>query len=323
MRILVTGGAGFIGSHVVDACLAAGHEVAVLDDLSTGTRANLNPGARLHAVDVRDRAAVAAVVAAERPEVLSHHAAQLDVRRSVADPVFDAQVNLLGLLHLLEEGRRHGLRRVLFASSGGTVYGDAAHLPSREGDPTEPVSPYGVAKLGSERYLHYYAAVHGIPSLSLRYSNVYGPRQNPHGEAGVVAIFIRQLLRGEAPVINGDGRQTRDYVYVGDVVRANLLALERDTSGVLNIGTGIETTVVELFAGLRAALGTDLSARHGPAKAGEQARSALDPARAETTLGWTPTTTLSDGLARTVAWFREHSSPGPIAASSGHDHPTQ
>ncbi len=309
MRILVTGGAGFIGSHVADACLAAGHEVAVLDDLSTGREANLNPAARFHRVDVRDREAVAAVMARERPEVLSHHAAQMDVRRSVSAPVLDAEINLIGLLHVLEEGRRHGLRRVVFASSGGTVYGDARRLPSREDDPTEPVSPYGVAKLGSERYLHYYAVVHGLSWLALRYANVYGPRQNPHGEAGVVAIFTTRLLAGEAPVINGDGRQTRDYVFVADVVRANLLALTGDASGVLNIGTGIETSVLALAARIAEATGVPIPARHGPAKPGEQARSVLDPGRAGSALGWTPTTSLTDGLAETVAWFRAAATP--------------
>lgn len=304
MKILVTGGAGFIGSHVAEAYLAAGHEVALLDDLSTGREANCPAGARLHRADVRDREAVAAILAQERPEVLSHHAAQMDVRRSVADPVLDAQINLIGLLNLLEEGRRHGLRRVIFASSGGTVYGDRTRLPSREDDPTEPVCPYGVAKLGSERYLHYYAVVHGISWLALRYANVYGPRQNPHGEAGVVAIFTTRLLAGEAPVINGDGRQTRDYVFVGDVVRANVLALTSSATGAVNIGTGRETSVVELAAHLADATGCRIAPRHGPAKPGEQARSVLDIGRAQTVLGWTPTAALADGLAHTVAWFR-------------------
>jgi UDP-glucose 4-epimerase len=304
VRILVSGGAGFIGSHVADAYLAAGHEVAVVDDCSTGSADNVPAGARLHRVDLRERAAVVAVVAQERPDVLSHHAAQLDVRRSVADPVFDAQVNLLGLLHLLEAGRVHGLRRVVFASSGGVVYGDQ-RVPTRESDPTEPISPYGVAKLASERYLHYYAHVHGLRSICLRYANVYGPRQNPHGEAGVIAIFTGLLLDGGAPLINGAGTQTRDYVFVGDVVRANLLALESDYTGAVNIGTGVETDVNRLFALLCDAVGQHPPAQHGPAKAGEQARSALDRTRARDVLGWEPATPLAEGLARTVAWFRE------------------
>jgi UDP-glucose 4-epimerase len=305
VRILVTGGAGFIGSHVVEAYVAAGHDVAVLDDLSTGHAENLTPAVRFHRADLRDRAAVAAVIAAETPEVISHHAAQMDVRRSVADPVYDAQINLIGLLNLLEEARAHGLRRVLFASSGGTVYGESQRVPTREDDPTEPVCPYGVAKLSSERYLHYYAHVYGIRSVALRYANVYGPRQDPHGEAGVVAIFTGLLLDGGHPVINGTGGQTRDYVYVGDVARANLLALESDYIGPLNIGTGIETDVSRLFALLCDATGAHPGERHGPAKTGEQARSALDPSRAREVLGWTPEAPLGDGLARAVAFFRD------------------
>jgi len=304
VRILVTGGAGFIGSHVVEAYLAAGHDVAVVDDLSTGHVENLIPGVRFHRADLRDRAAVAAVIAAERPEVISHHAAQLDVRRSVADPVYDAQINLIGLLNLVEEARTHGLRRMLFASSGGTVYGESQRVPTREDDPTEPVCPYGVAKLSSEHYIHYYAHVYGIRSVSLRYANVYGPRQDPHGEAGVVAIFSGLLLDGGQPVINGAGDQTRDYVYVGDVARANLLALASDYTGSVNIGTGIETSVAHLFTLLCDATGAHPGERHGPGKPGEQSRSALDPSRARAVLGWSPEVALTDGLARAVAFFR-------------------
>jgi len=310
MKVLVSGGAGFIGSHVVDAYVAAGHEVVVADDLSTGYERNLNPAARLARLDIRDRAAVAELMARERPELLNHHAAQMDVRRSVADPVFDAQVNLLGLLNLMEEGRAHGLRRVVFASSGGTVYGERQQVPAREGDPTEPVCPYGVSKLGSERYLHYYGHMYGIGSVALRYGNVYGPRQDPHGEAGVVAIFIGQLLRDEQPVINGSGEQTRDYVYVGDVARANLLALASDHCGAINVGTGIETDVNRLFALLCAATGRSKPERHGPAKPGEQSRSVLAPDQAAAVLGWQPAVPLADGLARTVAYFRERVEAG-------------
>jgi UDP-glucose 4-epimerase len=305
MRIAVSGGAGFIGSHVVDAYLAAGHEVSVLDDLSTGREANLNPAARFYRVDLRDGAAVARVIDRERPELINHHAAQLDVRRSVADPAFDAAVNIIGFLNLLEAGRQHGLRRVIFASSGGVVYGEGARLPTCEEDTTEPISPYGVAKLASERYLHFYAHVYGIPSLWLRYANVYGPRQNPHGEAGVIAIFTTALLAGTAPVINGSGTQTRDFVFVGDVVRANLLALESDHAGPLNIGTGMEHDVNRVYALLCDAVGVRPGQRHGPAKPGEQMRSVLDPRRAGEVLGWQAETPLAEGLRRTVAWFRE------------------
>ena len=305
MRIVVSGGAGFIGSHIVDAYLEAGHDVAIVDDLSTGRAENVNPGARFHRVDLRDRAAVAAVMAEERPEIVNHHAAQLDVRRSVADPAFDAEVNLIGLLNLIEAARPHALRRVILASSGGVVYGECHRLPTRVEDPTEPISPYGVAKLGSERYLHYYAHVYGLASVWLRYANVYGPRQNPHGEAGVIAIFTTMLLEGGAPVINGSGTQTRDYVYVGDVVRANLLALESDYAGPLNIGTGVETDVNRLFALLCDAVGHHPGEQHGPAKAGEQLRSVLDARRAGEVLGWNAETPLAEGLRRTVTWFRE------------------
>ncbi len=310
MKILVSGGAGFIGSHVTDAYVAAGHEVVVVDDLSTGYERNLNPGARFARIDIRDRAAVNELIGRERPQVLNHHAAQMDVRRSVADPVFDAEVNLIGLLNLLEAGRQHGLRHVIFASSGGTVYGENQRVPAREGDPTEPVSPYGIAKLSTEHYLYFYAHMYGIRYVALRYGNVYGPRQDPHGEAGVVAIFIGLLLQNQQPTINGPGTQTRDYVFVGDVARASLLALEGDFRGPINIGTGIETDVNRLFALLCAATGVHKPEQHGPAKPGEQSRSALDPSRAGEVLDWRPAVPLADGLARTVEFFRKKAAGG-------------
>ncbi len=309
MRILVSGGAGFIGGHVVDAYVRAGHQVAVIDDLSSGHKENLNPKARFYQVDIRD-AAAGEVFERERPEVLSHHAAQMDVRRSVADPVFDAQVNLVGMLNLLEHGRRHGLRRVVFASSGGTVYGEQERFPARETDATAPVSPYGVAKLATERYLYFYRCAYDISYIALRYANVYGPRQDPHGEAGVVAIFAGKLLDGETPTINGSGEQTRDYVFVADVVRANELALEASYCGALNIGTGIETDVNRLFQVLRAETGSEAPERHGPGKPGEQARSVLDPARALQEIGWSPQVSLEAGLGRTVDYFRERRRAG-------------
>src|SRR5579884_842476 len=222
MRILVTGGAGFIGSHTVDALVAAGHDVAVLDDLSSGRRDQVNPAARLHAADLRDAAAVSNLFGSERPEVVYHLAAQMDVRRSVADPAFDASVNLVGFLNLIEAGRRNGLRRVIFASTGGAIYGEQERFPCDEEHPLRPVSPYGVAKLATEKYLYFYRAEYGLEYLALRYANVYGPRQDPHGEAGVVAIFCGRMLAGQPVTIFGDGEQTRDYVFVGDVVRANL-----------------------------------------------------------------------------------------------------
>lgn len=304
MKILVTGGAGFIGSHVADAFIAAGHQVAVLDDLSSGRRENLNPQAHFYQLDVQD-AAVADVFRRETPTVLCHHAAQMDVRRSVADPRFDARVNLVGLLNLMESGREHGLKRVLFASTGGAIYGEQDVFPAPETHPTAPLSPYGVAKLASERYLYFYSATYGISYTALRYANVYGPRQNPHGEAGVVAIFTEKLLRGEQPIINGDGTQTRDYVYVGDLVRANLAALESDYTGALNLGTGIETDVNAIYRMLARLCGSALPERHGPAKSGEQRRSVIDSALAARVLGWRPQMSLEDGLRQTVAFFRE------------------
>jgi UDP-glucose 4-epimerase len=303
MKILVTGGAGFIASHVTDAFVAAGHQVAVLDDMSSGKRENLNPKATFYQVDVRDPG-VADVMRRERPEVLCHHAAQMDVRRSVADPVFDAQVNLVGLLNLLEHGRQNGLKRVLFSSSGGAIYGEQDVLPATETHKTEPLSPYGITKLASEKYLFFYAATYGISYAALRYGNVYGPRQNPHGEAGVVAIFAEKMLRGEQPVINGEGVQTRDYVYIGDLVRANLAALTSEFTGAVNLGTGIETDVNTIFRLVRKLCESKALEQHGPAKPGEQIRSVIDASLAQRVLGWRPQVSLEDGLRETVAFFR-------------------
>lgn len=304
MKILVTGGAGFIGSNVADAFVEAGHDVAVLDDLSGGKRHQVPEAARFHEVDVCDRPGVERVLAEERPELLVHHAAQMDVRRSVADPRFDAQVNVVGLLNLLEAGREKGLRRVLFASSGGAGYGEQDEFPAPETHKLAPVSPYGVSKMASELYLSCYHAMYGIEYGAMRYANVYGPRQDPHGEAGVVAIFTQRVLAGEKSTINGDGKQTRDYVFVGDIVRANLLLAESSWSGSINLGTGIETDVNQLYRAICEACDTDLPAEHGPAKPGEQTRSAISPQRAKEVLGWQPETPLSVGLRQTAEFFR-------------------
>ena len=303
MKILVTGGAGFIGSHVVDAYVGAGHDVIVVDDLSTGKRENLNPKARFHQLDVADPRAID-LVRDERPAVMNLHAAQMDVRRSVADPLFDARVNILGTVNLLEAARKANVRRVLFVSSGGAVYGEQETFPAPESHPTNPVSPYGVSKRAGELYAFFYQAEYQLPFVALRYANVYGPRQDPHGEAGVVAIFSQRMLRGEPITVNGDGKQTRDYVFVGDIVRANLLALESTATGPFNIGTGIETDVNELARLLIAASGSRSDVRHGPTKAGEQRRSVVDARRAAEILGWRPETPLAEGLRRTVDWFR-------------------
>jgi UDP-glucose 4-epimerase len=303
MKVLVTGGAGFIGSHVVDALIAAGHDVVVVDDLSTGRRENVHPKARLVELDVTDPRLVD-LVREERPAAVSHHAAQMDVRRSVADPLFDARTNILGTINLLEGARRANVRRVLFVSSGGAVYGEQEVFPAPESHPTNPVSPYGVSKRAGELYAFFYQAEYHIPFVALRYANVYGPRQDPHGEAGVVAIFTGRMLRGEPVTVNGDGCQTRDYVYVEDVARANLLALTSRATGPFNIGTGIETDVNTLARLLLAATGSRSPVHHGEAKPGEQRRSVVDPRRAAAELGWRPEVSLAEGLERTVAWFR-------------------
>lgn len=303
MTILVTGGAGFIGSHVADTLLDEGHEVHVLDDLSTGRRWKVPEAAPLFERDIRSDGA-AALLAEHQYDCLVHHAAQMNVRKSVEDPSFDADVNIRGLINLMETGLDHGLQKVIFASTGGAIYGEPEYTPQDEDHPLQPVSPYGVAKLASEKYLHYYQTQYDLDAVSLRYANIYGPRQNPHGEAGVVAIFTKEMLGDGQPVINGPGEQTRDYVYVGDVVQANLAALEYDGSGVFNVGTGRETSVNELFRMIRTETGAEVEETHGPAKPGEQQRSVLGYGKAETELGWSPQVPIEDGLARTVDWFR-------------------
>lgn len=307
MKILVTGGAGFIGSQVADRYITEGHRVIVLDSLVTGKVENLNPRAQFYQLDIRDPG-VEEVFARERPEVVNHHAAQIDVRKSVMDPLFDAGTNVLGTLHLLERAVKHGVRRFIFASSGGAIYGDQPEgaEPAREDDPLRPISPYGVAKATGELYLHYYRMVHGLDSVALRYGNVYGPRQDPFGEAGVVAIFTEKLLSGEQPLINGDGLQTRDYVYVGDVVEANVLALnpaKGGASGSFNIGTGEGKNVNELFGSLVNITGKSVKEVHGPAKPGEQQRSVLNCSKAHEKLGWRPRVSFEKGLRLTVEYF--------------------
>ncbi len=304
MRILLTGGAGFIGSHVADQLLACGHEVAIVDDLSTGKRENVPEGIPFYELDIRSGCAEA--FEKFEPEALCHHAGQMDVRRSVREPDFDADVNVLGTLRLLENCMRYGTKKVVFASTGGAVYGEQREFPALEDHPLYPVSPYGVSKLAGERYLHYYHVQYGLSYLALRYANVYGPRQDPHGEAGVVAIFCGNLVDGRESTINGTGEQTRDYVYVEDVARANVLALEGEApSGAYNIGTGIETSVNELYDILRKASGKDLPPAHGLAKPGEQLRSSVDPTAAGRVLNWRPKTDLATGLEKTLRYFEE------------------
>ncbi len=310
MKILVTGGAGFIGSHIVDEYVRLGHQVVILDNLITGRKKNINPATNFYEADIRDAAKVKEIFEQERFDVLNHHAAQMDVRKSVEDPVYDASVNTLGALTLLECCARTGVKRVIFASSGGAIYGEQDYFPADELHPTRPISPYGVSKLTTEQYLFYYKAVYGMDSVSLRYANVYGPRQNPHGEAGVVAIFSTKLLSGEQPIINGDGKQTRDYVFVEDVVKANVLALSCNGSHVYNIGTGIESDVNQLFGHLKKLTNSRAEEKHGPAKLGEQLRSVLTAGKVGKELGWKPGVSLEGGLRRTVEYFRSEEGHG-------------
>jgi UDP-glucose 4-epimerase len=302
--VVVSGGAGFIGSHVCDVFLAAGHRVVALDNLSGGRAENLARDVSLVVADIRSKEG-ADVIRRERPDVLCHLAAQMDVRRSVADPRFDADSNILGFLNLLEAAREAGVGKVIFSSTGGAIYGEQDDFPAKETHPTRPLSPYGVSKASGELYLGYYRAQYGLKSVALRYANVYGPRQNPHGEAGVVAIFCDRLLGGEPCTIYGTGQQTRDFVYGPDVAKANLLAAERPLEGPINIGTGVETDINHVYAMLAEAAGRPAPARHAEAKSGEQLRSSLDSALAAKTLGWSASVPLRDGLGRTLAWFQE------------------
>ena len=304
MNILVTGGAGFIGSHVVDAYIADGHKVVVVDDLSSGMKENLNPKAEFHQLDIRSQE-ILQVFQRHSFDVVNHHAAQMDVRRSVADPKFDASVNVIGGLNIFESARQSGVRKIIFSSTGGAIYGEQDYFPADEEHPVRPLSPYGIAKLVTEKYLSYYKEVHGIEHVVLRYANIYGPRQNPHGEAGVVAIFAKKMLQGDKPVINGDGKQTRDYTYVGDVVKGNLLALKYAGSNVFNIGTSIETDVTQLFRILRGLLNPACAEEHGPAMVGEQLRSVITSAKIQRELGWSPSVSLTEGLKMTAEYFKK------------------
>lgn len=304
-KVLVTGGAGFIGSHVVDTLLAAGYEVVVVDDLSTGRSSNLNPGAKFYEIDIRSPE-LSQIFEAEEPDFVNHHAAQMDVRRSVTDPLFDASVNVLGSLNLLECIRKNPVKRIVYASTGGAVYGEPVYLPCDEAHPVSPLSPYGASKYIVEHYLAMYRWNYGIDYSVLRYANVYGPRQNPKGEAGVVAIFAWQMLNRQPAIINGDGNQERDFVFVTDCVKANLLAIEGERNGIFNVGTGVGTTINEIYDLVAAATGADRERAHGPAKPGETRRIYLDAAKAERNLGWRASVDLASGLERTVAYFRAH-----------------
>jgi UDP-glucose 4-epimerase len=305
LKILVTGGAGFIGSHVVDSYLGGGHEVVVVDDLSTGHLSNLDPAAKFYQLDIRSPE-LAEVFEKERPDYVNHHAAQMDVRRSVEEPLFDADVNVLGSINLIELARKHRVKRFLYISTGGAVYGEPEYLPCDEAHPVNPICPYGASKHTVEHYLYMYRENYDLDYVSLRYPNVYGPRQDPHGEAGVVAIFTGQMLNGEQVVINGDGEQERDFVYVGDCANANMLALTAKIgSSIFNLGSGRGTTVNEIYSNLKKITEYKKDAIHGPAKVGETRRIFLDATRVRQELGWVPRIELEEGLEKTVEFFKE------------------
>lgn len=302
MNILVTGGAGFIGSHLTDKLIEVGHEVVVIDDLSTGTKENLNPKATFYERSITDD--LSDIFEKFKPEVVFHVAAQIDLRKSVESPVFDANTNILGSLNILENMKKFGSKKIIFSSTGGAIYGDGVKIPTGETEATEPCSPYGIAKLSIEKYLNFYKKTHGIDFTSLRYGNVYGPRQNPKGEAGVISIFVQKILDGEQPIINGSGKQTRDYVFVADVVNANLLSLEKNANGAFNVGTGKEIDVNTLFRKIVKYMDVDVEEVHGPEKPGEQLKSCLSYSKIENELGWKPEFDIDKGMKKTIEWFK-------------------
>ncbi len=306
MKVLITGGAGFIGSNVADGLLEKNYKVIIVDNLSNGKKENIPQGAKFYRCDIRDKK-LYDIFKAEKPAVIIHNAAQLSVRVSVEDPLMDADINIIGGLNVINACRIYNVEKIIFASSGGTVYGEQKYFPADEKHPTHPISPYGAAKLATENYLYYFYNAYGLKYISLRYANIYGPRQDPYGEAGVVAIFSSKMIKGESAVINGDGLQTRDYVYVGDAVDANLRAIESGFVGPLNIGTGRETTVVRLFNILKKVSGKDsIKEAHGPSREGEQRRSQLSSELAGKMLGWQPKVSIEEGLKLTYHWFKKH-----------------
>lgn len=301
MKILVTGGAGFIGSHIVDNYLKAGHKVVVADNLSTGKKENINPQAKFYLLDINNKEKVQKIFQQEKPDILNHHAAQKNVRTSVKNPILDAKINILGSINLIESARKNKIKKVIFASSGGAIYGDTENIPTLENEKEQPVSPYGVAKLSFEKYLHYYFIQYKIPYLALRYANVYGPRQDPKGEAGVVAIFCQNLINKKPSKIFGDGKQTRDFVYVKDVAQANLKALKNNFTGAINIGSGREIDINNLYQLLAEIINSQLApAQHFSALPGEQRQSCLDINKAKKILKWQPKINLKQGLAQTA-----------------------
>ncbi len=304
MKILVTGGAGFIASNVVDAYLEAGHDVAIIDNLSTGKKENLNPKARFYLADLRDAKAVADVFDKERPEIVNHHAAQIDVRKSIADPIYDAEVNIVGFLTVAQNCLKHKVKKVIFASTGGAIYGEVKRGGADEKTIPEPISPYAICKRTIEMHLYAYAQNFGLKYTVLRYGNVFGPRQDPLGEAGVIAIFVGKLSKGEVPTIYGDGKQLRDYVFVKDVARASVLALTKGEGEIINIGTAVGSSVNDLYGNLAEIYRFNKAAVYAPARMGELFRSVLAIGKAKKILGWQPSFNLRQGLEATVAWHQ-------------------
>ncbi len=303
MNILVTGGAGFIGSQIADAYIEEGHNVIIADNMSTGVKEYINPKAKFYEMDVRDEN-LSHIFKENKIDVVNHHAAQIDLRKSVEEPKFDIEVNVIGSVNLLQNAKNHGVKKFIFASTGGAIYGEHDYFPADEEHPTRPYAPYGINKLSVEKYLFYYNYVYGLNYCVLRYANVYGPRQNSHGECGVIAIFTDKILHGTEPLINGDGEQTRDYVYAGDVVRANVLALKTTEPKTYNVATSEETTVNYIFNKLNHFAGTSFKENHGPEKKGEQRRSVLSYEKIKKELGWEPKVHIEEGIKRTVDFFK-------------------
>ncbi|MCP4631709.1 MAG: NAD-dependent epimerase/dehydratase family protein [candidate division Zixibacteria bacterium] len=302
--VIITGGAGFIGSNLADRLISEGYSIAIIDDLSTGNKDNIPEGTRLHRVDIRG-AVIKRVFEIEKPKYLFHLAAQLNVRRSVAEPEFDADVNVLGTINLLQAAKETGVEKIVFTSTGGAIYGEQQQFPADENHPTNPESPYGITKLTGEKYIQFFHKTHGLKYTIFRLANIYGPRQSTIGEAGVVAAFYDRLLAEEEAIINGDGRQTRDFVYVGDVVDALISGLKYPESDIFNIGTGTETTITELFNIIKNSCGSEHKDRYGPAKQGEQFRSVISPQKAKEKIGWEPKTDLKTGIQKTFEYFRD------------------
>jgi len=304
-KCLVTGGAGFIASHLVDKLLEKGCDVAIIDNLSTGKKENLNPKADFYNFDIQD-SEISGIFEKVKPEIVFHYAAQIDVRKSVDDPAESAKTNILGSLNILENCKKYGVKKIIFASSGGAIYGEADVVPTPESYSPQPVSPYGIEKFVFEHYLYFYKKEYGLDYLILRFANIYGPRQNSKGEAGVIAIFCDKIMRKEKVVINGDGNQTRDFVFVEDVINANILGIEKNKSGIFNVGTSKETNVNDIFHELNKVFGLKAQEIHGPQKAGEQKRSCLDFVKIKKELGWEPKYDIGSGLFKTQKWFKEN-----------------